>query len=48
MVEKRRATVKIMVNITDEELDVLVKGLKIQGFDFSIDSFVILKSSGGR
>jgi hypothetical protein len=44
MAEKRKATVKIMENVTDEELDVLVKGLKkIQGFDFSIDTFVILK-----
>lgn len=41
---KRRATVKIMENVTDEELDVLVKGLrKIQGFDFSIDTFVVIK-----
>jgi glutaredoxin-related protein len=49
MPEKRRATVKIMENVTDEELNVLVKGLKkIQGFGFSIDTFVILKSSGGR
>jgi hypothetical protein len=38
-----------MENVTDEELDALVKGLKkIQGFDFSINTFVILKSSGGR
>lgn len=41
---KRRATVKIMENVTDEELDVLVNGLrKIQGFDFSIDAFVVIK-----
>jgi hypothetical protein len=44
MHEKRRATVKIMENVTDEELDVLVKGLrKIQGFEFSIDTFVVIK-----
>lgn len=44
MAEKSEATVKIMENVTDEELVVLVKGLeKIQGFDFSIDTFVILK-----
>lgn len=44
MSEKRRATVKIMENVTDQELDALVKGLKkIQGFDFSIDAFVIIK-----
>lgn len=44
MAEKRRATVKIIENVTDEELDVLVKGpKKIQGFDFSIDTFVTLK-----
>lgn len=41
---KRRATIKIMENVTDEESDVLVKGLrKIQGFDFSIDTFVVIK-----
>jgi|GEM_PF-5289703 hypothetical protein len=28
MAEKRRATVKIMENVTDQELDALVKGLK--------------------
>jgi hypothetical protein len=45
MAEKRRATVKVMENVTDQELEALVKGLKkIQGFDFSIDSFVIIKS----
>ncbi len=44
MAEKRRATVKIMENVTDQELDVLIKALKkIQGFDFSVDSFVIIK-----
>ena len=44
MAEKRRATVKIMENVTDQELDALVKRLKkIQGFDFSIDTFVIIK-----
>jgi hypothetical protein len=44
MVEKRKATVKIMENVTDAELDALVKGLrKIQGFDFSIDAFMIIK-----
>jgi hypothetical protein len=44
MAEKRRATVKIMENVTDEESDTLIKGLKkIQGFDFSIDTFVIIK-----
>jgi hypothetical protein len=33
-----------MENVTNEELDVSVKGLKkIQGFDFSIDTFVIIK-----
>ncbi len=44
MTEKRRATVKIMENITDQELDALIKVLKkIQGFDFSVNSFVIIK-----
>ncbi len=44
MAEKRRTTVKIMENVTDQELDASVKGLKkIQGFDFSIDTFVIIK-----
>ena len=44
MKEKRRATVKIMENMTNAELDMLVKGLKkIQGFDFSIDTFVVIK-----
>lgn len=44
MPEKKRATVKVMENVTDQELDAVVKGLKkIQGFDFSIDTFVILK-----
>ncbi len=44
MAEKRRATVKIMENATDQELDALVKGLKkIQSFDFSIDTFIIIK-----
>jgi hypothetical protein len=44
MKEKGKATVKIMENVTDEELDVLVRGLrKIQGFDFSIDTFVVIK-----
>lgn len=44
MIEKRRATVKVMENVTDEEFDALIKGLKkIQGFDFSIDTFVIIK-----
>jgi hypothetical protein len=44
MVEVRRATVKTMENVTDQELDVLVKALKkIQGFDFSMETFVIVK-----
>ena len=44
MAEKRRATLKIMENVTNQKLDALVKGLKkIQGFDFSIDTFVIIK-----
>jgi hypothetical protein len=44
MNEKRRATVKITEDVTDEELDLLLKGLrKIQGFDFSIDAFVRIK-----
>jgi hypothetical protein len=38
-----------MENVTDQELDASVKGLKkIQGFDFSIDTFVIIKWLGGR
>jgi hypothetical protein len=33
-----------MENVTDQELDALVKGLKkTQGFDFPTDTFVILK-----
>jgi len=37
MVEKRRATIKNMDNVTDREIDALVKGLKkIQGFNFFI------------
>ena len=44
MKEKRRATVKVMGNVTNEGLDVLVKGLrKIQGFDFSTDTFILIK-----
>jgi hypothetical protein len=44
MAEKRRATVKIMENVTDQKLDALIKGLKkIRGFNFSIDTLVIIK-----
>jgi hypothetical protein len=34
-----------MENVTDEDLDALAKALKekIQGFDFSMDTFVITK-----
>jgi hypothetical protein len=40
---KKRVTIKIMENVTDQELDTLVKGRKkIQGFDFSIDTFVVI------
>jgi phosphopantetheine adenylyltransferase len=44
MKEKRRDTVKVMENVTNEKLDVLVKGLrKIQDFDFFIDTFILIK-----
>ena len=44
MAEKRRATVKNYGKCYKPKLDALVKGLKkVQGFDFSIDTFVIIK-----
>ncbi len=44
MKEKRRDIVKVIENVTNEKLDVLVKGLrKIRGFDFFIDTFILIE-----
>jgi hypothetical protein len=46
MQDRKKVTVKIMENITDTELNQLVEGLKkIEGFAFSIDSFVLVAST---
>ena len=41
----KKATIKIMHDITDEEINTLLEGLKkIKGFDFSINSYVKLST----
>lgn len=43
--ESKKVHVKTLENVTDEELNKLVDGLKkIEGFDFSIDTFVKVES----
>jgi hypothetical protein len=39
--ELKKIHIKTMENVTDEELTILVEGLKkIDGFEFTIDTFV--------
>ena len=46
MQDRKKVTVKIMENVTDTELNQLVKGLKkIEDFAFSIDNFVLVAST---
>jgi hypothetical protein len=46
MNNKKKVHVKMMENVTDEELNQLVEGLKkIEGFNFTIDSFVIVSQT---
>ena len=41
---KKRAAIENYEKCNRQELDTLVKGLKkIQGFEFSIDTFVVIK-----
>jgi hypothetical protein len=43
MDSRKRIQVKVMENLTDEEMISLIEGLKkMEGFDFSISSFIIL------
>ena len=37
----KKATIKIMDNVTDEEIKKLIEGLKkIKGFEFGINAFI--------
>jgi hypothetical protein len=44
--EKKKVHVRVIENITDTELNELIEGLKrIEGFNFSVDNFVIVNQS---
>ena len=44
MTEKIKVNVKIMENVTKSEVERLAEGLsKIEGFEFLVDSFFIVK-----
>jgi len=46
MKPKRKATKKIMENITNEEMNQLIEGLKkIDEFEFSVSSFVVISNN---
>ena len=41
----KRVNMKLMQDVTDKEIDTLITGLKkIKGFDFLLDSIIILQA----